>query len=396
MTRASERPRRHTRSLETVGEPSVVLIDAVGNVVGGGITVAERLTEAMARLAPSHRFVLYFSNQQIARGDYPANVELVHLPRLASRAHRWPWEQVVFPREARRRGAKVLLCLGGYAIFATRTPQVAVWQNANVFSPPGIPRPWPENAYVWAQRRVQALSMRKAAQNVFLTETSVKMAAKRWNMRRYPHTYIHSGIDRSRVLVSDPPPLQEREPLALSIGHAYPHKNYANLIDAMGEYRERHSEPLRLEIVGGAPDPAHFAALERRIRDLRLEDRVTMSGPASAEEVTAKLRRAKVYVVTSLLETFGLTMFEAMGAGVPVVASNATCHPEVCGDAVLYCDPHDPSDIAEKLRRVATDAELQLQLQKKGLERIAVFTWERAARRYLEVVEAAARATGIR
>jgi glycosyltransferase involved in cell wall biosynthesis len=70
---------------------------------------------------------------------------------------------------------------------------------------------------------------------------------------------------------------------------------------------------------------------------------VRMTGLASREEVTEKLARARVYVVTSVLETVGLTVLEAMGVGVPVVASYASCLPEVCEDAVVYCDPATPT-----------------------------------------------------
>jgi nucleoside-diphosphate-sugar epimerase len=70
---------------------------------------------------------------------------------------------------------------------------------------------------------------------------------------------------------------------------------------------------------------------------------VRMTGLASREEVTEKLARARVYVVTSVLETVGLTVLEAMGVGVPVVASYASCLPEVREDAVVYCDPATPT-----------------------------------------------------
>ena len=99
--------------------------------------------------------------------------------------------------------------------------------------------------------------------------------------------------------------------------------------------------------------------------------------------------QGRVYVVTSVLETFGLTALEAMGAGVPVVASDATCLPEVCGDAAVYCNPRDPDDIAQKIHRVASDVDMQRELQQRGLERVKHFSWERSASEYLGALEAA-------
>jgi glycosyltransferase involved in cell wall biosynthesis len=232
--------------------------------------------------------------------------------------------------------------------------------------------------------------MKRAAQNVFLTKTSVELASKWWKMDRIRHCVIHSGVDLDAVVAENPVPLDEREPFVLSVGHTYSHKNYEAMIDAMGEYRRRFDQPLSLRIIGAPANRNYFEALQNRIVDRGLADIVTMPGAVSSEEVLALMSSAKVYLVTSLLETFGLTMFEAMGQGLPVLASDATCHPEVCGDAALYCDPRDPVHIAEQLHRLVTEPELAAKLRKRGFQRVEHFSWDRSARRYLEELEAVA------
>ena len=209
-------------------------------------------------------------------------------------------------------------------------------------------------------------------------------------MDRIPHCVIHSGVDLDAVVAENPVPLDEREPLVLAVGHTYSHKNYEAMIDAMDEYRRRFDEPLSLRIIGAPANRNYFEALQKRIVDRGLTDVVTMPGAASSEEVLSLMSRAKVYLVTSLLETFGLTMFEAMGQGLPVAASDATCHPEVCGDAALYCDPRNPVHIAEQVHRLVTEPELAADLRHRGFERVEHFSWNRSARRYLEEIEAAA------
>jgi glycosyltransferase involved in cell wall biosynthesis len=366
------------------------MVSALSAVLGGGITVAQNVVLHMAQLRPEQHFALYCSHEAVAGFDYPDNVEVVHLPALRSRRARWIWEQFEMPSLVSDRGFSVVLALGGYLSFRTRIPQVAVWQNPNVFSPPGIPRPLSERILVALQRRAQASSMKRAAQNVFLTHNSVELAAKWWNMDRIRHCVIHSGIDLEKVGARDPVPLDRREPFVLAVGHTYSHKNYGAMIEAIDVYRRRFDPPLGLRIIGAPANEQYFESLQRRIVDLGLSDRVEMPGPAPAEEVLELMSRARVYVVTSLLETFGLTMFEAMGQGLPVVASNATCHPEVCGDAALYCDPADPADIAEQIHRVVSDPELAAELRQRGFERLRLFSWERSAQRYLEELDAVA------
>jgi len=281
-----------------------------------------------------------------------------------------------------------MLLLGGFASFASSAPQVAVWQNATIFTPPLAGWPLALSAYIKLQRWVQGISMRRVADNVFLTRDSIEKASRCWSLEVIPHRFIYNGVD-DQIVIADHQLPEEREQVALSIGHSYFHKNYQNLIDGMACYRDHYGDSLSLEIVGGAFDKSYHASLERRIRDLGLEKIVRMTGPADRQQISQKLSRARIYVVTSILETFGLTVLEAMGAGVPVVAASATCLPEICGEAAVLCDPYDPEDIAKKMHEVASDPDLQRDLQRRGFERVKQFTWERSASGYIDALEEA-------
>jgi glycosyltransferase involved in cell wall biosynthesis len=281
-----------------------------------------------------------------------------------------------------------MLLLGGFASFASSVPQVAVWQNPNPFTPPLAGWPWLLSVYIRVQRWIQGISMRRVTDNVFLTRDSIERASNYWSLEAIPHRFIYSGVD-DQIVISDHRPPEERDPVALSIGHSYFHKNYENLIDGMARYRHNYGESLTLEIVGAPFDKPYHAGLERRIRDLGLEKTVRMTGPAVRQEIAQKLSRARIYVVTSILETFGLTVLEAMAAGAPVVAARATCLPEVCGEAAVLCDPYDPEDIAKKLHQVASNLDLQQDLQRRGFERVKQFTWDRSASNYIGALEGA-------
>jgi glycosyltransferase involved in cell wall biosynthesis len=80
---------------------------------------------------------------------------------------------------------------------------------------------------------------------------------------------------------------------------------------------------------------------------------------------------------------------EAMVHGAPVVSSNATCLPEVYGDAAHYFDPLDTSDIAAKIGEMLEDEALRSNLIKKGKKQAAKYSWRRTAEQTLEVYEKA-------
>lgn len=72
---------------------------------------------------------------------------------------------------------------------------------------------------------------------------------------------------------------------------------------------------------------------------------------------------------------------EAMACGTPVIVSNASCLPEVTGDAGIQVDPHDVDGWADAMRRVLADASLRADLAARGPVQAAKFTWYETARR---------------
>ena len=94
---------------------------------------------------------------------------------------------------------------------------------------------------------------------------------------------------------------------------------------------------------------------------------------------------ATVCVTPSLREGFGLPGLEAMGFGVPVVSSSATCLPEVYGDGALFFDPLNVAEMADQIDKVLSDDNLRRDLIKKGKARHAFFSWNKMAKETLAV-----------
>ena len=90
---------------------------------------------------------------------------------------------------------------------------------------------------------------------------------------------------------------------------------------------------------------------------------------------------ALFFAFPSLYEGFGLPPLEAMAHGCPVLASNASSLPEICGDAALYCDPVNLDDLTDKLKVMLGADALRHQLREKGRARVAAFSPDACARR---------------
>jgi len=76
---------------------------------------------------------------------------------------------------------------------------------------------------------------------------------------------------------------------------------------------------------------------------------------------------------------------EAMACAIPVVSSNASCMPEVLGNAAEYFDPNSTEGMAKKLVKVLKDENLRKELSKKGPVRAKQYSWERMAKETLRV-----------
>jgi glycosyltransferase involved in cell wall biosynthesis len=104
------------------------------------------------------------------------------------------------------------------------------------------------------------------------------------------------------------------------------------------------------------------------------------------QQLLRHYQAASLFIFPSIYESSGLPPIEAMGCGCPVITSDIPALRERCGDAAIYCNPHDTADVTAQIEKVMEDKVLRSQLAKKGLERAALFTWKRCAESTLDLV----------
>lgn len=97
-------------------------------------------------------------------------------------------------------------------------------------------------------------------------------------------------------------------------------------------------------------------------------------------------QNAKIFVFPSLYESFGIPPVEAQAAGCPVICSNSTSLPEVCGEGAIYFNPNDVDDLTNKIRLLLSNEDLQGELRIKGFENIKRFSWEESSKKIIEII----------
>lgn len=89
---------------------------------------------------------------------------------------------------------------------------------------------------------------------------------------------------------------------------------------------------------------------------------------------------AEAFIFPSIYEGFGLPLLEAMKCNCPVISSNATCLPEVAGNAALYFNPKDKKEILEKIKSINSEKSLRNNLIKKGQIQLQKYSWLNTAK----------------
>ena len=121
-----------------------------------------------------------------------------------------------------------------------------------------------------------------------------------------------------------------------------------------------------------------------------------MLGSIPSDDLVAMFGAAWVLVFPSLFEGIGMPLLEAMQYGLPVIASNVTCLPEVAGDAALYLDPLRVDAIADALLAAHQRPDLLEHRRRAAPAALARYDWPRAARTYVACYRAVAGATHAR
>lgn len=210
-------------------------------------------------------------------------------------------------------------------------------------------------------------------------------------------TVTYEGVDNTFQPVVDKLQLQQTlkkynlpEEYLFYIGGLDERKNLLRLIHAFSKIAE--SRKIFL-VIGGRTDTTDlegrnsFLTLKKEIEKLGLQSLVIFPGFILENDLPAIYSQAKVFVYPSYYEGFGLPPLEAMACGVPVITSNCSSLPEVCGKAALLFNPYETKALVAAISLMIDDEQLRNEYRQAGFQRVKHFSWESVAAKTIEVFE---------
>ncbi len=193
-------------------------------------------------------------------------------------------------------------------------------------------------------------------------------------------TVTYESADK---LAKKPTPVKayQRTPFFLMVGRTETYKNHRGAIEALQALLWKYPK-TRLVIVGKRDQSS--LDLEQWALASGFQN-IDFFGFASNEDLAWLYEHCQAYIFATFMEGFGLPGLEAMKHGAPVASSSFTSLPEVYGDAAIYFDPNNPTEINEAMVRLIEDKKLRAKLIVKGAKQAAKYSWLRMAKQTLAI-----------
>ena len=204
---------------------------------------------------------------------------------------------------------------------------------------------------------------------------------------------FHSGdqegtkapVSKTTSRVSQPLPLNlQPGQYVIFVGDVSPYKNPDVVVRALPIVRKKYGINVHFVIVGKT-NPPDRERIEKLANEKECSSLLHFTGYVSKEDLENLYGNARCVVFPSKYEGFGFPALEAMKAGVPLIAADATAIPEVVGDGGILLPPDDEEKWADGIAKIFKNRDFTEELINKGKERLKQFPWEKAARETLEV-----------
>jgi glycosyltransferase involved in cell wall biosynthesis len=354
------------------------LVDINGRFLTQSVTGVQRYATELVRaldcqLAESSELRERYRFRLVTPSRGAQQLELTHIPVEAVGHLRGnPWEQLELPLHACRR-LLLNLCNTAPLICAA----VVTIHDASVFA---VPEAYSAAFRTWYRILLPAVG-RRALRVITVSNFSRDELSRRAGISASKVDVIPLGGEH---VLQNPADLSifrrlpvEQGHYILAVGSRSPHKNLAAVVKAISRLGPN-APPL---VVAGGSNSRIFS--EQRTSGGAYH----LAGYVTDAELRALYENAVCFVFPSLYEGFGLPPLEAMACGCPAVVSNAASLPEVCGNAVLYCNPLDPDDIATNIGALIADSALREDLRGRGAARAKRFTWRQAAEGFVRSID---------
>jgi len=381
-----------------------VLINAASAQMGGAVTYLTNLTKWLARIAPRFQFIIYAPESTLLEMKSLvdiSNVILMSYPfSNTGGIERVYFDQFLLRKLIRQYEIDVLFSTTGFGTLVCPCRQVLLVRNPTYFNREfqdkyrEIGRDFRAKR---TKRWLSLLSVLAADVVLFPTVAMREMVNNHISLAEKRTEVIHYGFDRDAFFAMNgkKPKIsrqmnkwkQDGYTILLNVSAYAVHKNFETLIEALPLLIK---QGIKIKLVTTiskekTSDKVEYDHLEKRIRDLDLQNVVVKTGYIPYSQLSAVYQASDFFVFPSFTESFGHPMVEAMASGLPVVAADTAVNREVCGDAGIYFNTFDPVNLASAVAQLINNIALLNNNKLFASLRSESFDWNHYAHKLLSI-----------
>jgi glycosyltransferase involved in cell wall biosynthesis len=372
-----------------------ILIHALGANMGGAMRHISNFLPELGRIDRSNEYIV------LVRESFPAlfvseNVKL--LTMKDEKAKSW-WARVGYdvffiPGILKSEGYSCLVSLTNFGPISSPIPHIFFQTNAIYYCPHYIERVNNRLKIEASMRRRLALASMKRA-DLIVTPSHAMADMIRGTCPETagrPFKVLCHGFTKDSLL--EPLDQKYQKLLDGSKGirllyptHPAPYKGFEVLFDVLANLRDKGVEFTLYTTISRDDWPEGVSRYEQQVADLGIKEHVVFMGRVPQRQMGSLYSRSDLMIYPSLCESFGFSMIEAMGYGLPIVAADTGVNREICGGGAIYYPPLDSKSAAAAICE-ALKPDMNRRLLEAGKGRVDGFdwSWQRYSREFVEMI----------
>ncbi|MBR2035719.1 MAG: glycosyltransferase family 4 protein [Prevotella sp.] len=298
------------------------------------------------------------------------------------------WEQVALPYAARKYNVDILHCTSNTAPIICNTPLVLTLHDIIFLEPRDTNNKSFYQNLGWLYRRlVVPRILDKCKRIITVSNFELKNIIGKLSIPESRMAMIYNGYNTWFKPINDVESITSKyigeTGYFFFLGNTDPKKNTERTLIAYSNYCKQSSVKRKLLVADLAPQYLEEFIVKNKLDNIR--DQVVLTGYVVNSHLPYIYNGAFAFLYTSLRESFGIPLLEAMACGTPVITSNTSSMPEIGGKDAALVNPESSEEITQMMLLIENDNEYRERIKAIGLERVGHFSWKNTASNLLKL-----------
>ena len=300
------------------------------------------------------------------------------------------WEQITLPREAKKYNLDILHCTSNTAPIFCNIPLVLTLHDIIFLEPRDKNNKSLYQNMGWLYRRkVVPRILKKCLRIITVSNFEKQNIIQKLGIPEKRMAMIYNGFNEWFKPLRDVADVYksyiEKPGYFFFLGNTDPKKNTERTLIAYSKYLEQST--IKRKLLMADLDRAYLDSIIERNHIENIREQIVMPGYIVNSDLPFIYNSAFAFLYTSLRESFGIPLLEAMACGTPVITSNTSSMPEIGGNEAILINPESPEEITEKMLRLENDEAYYNTQKEIGLKRASMFSWRKTAEQLLSLYE---------